>query len=128
MNKYHVSFLQYHITFFTKHFRSLQDEEKTFIKKYFQSVSTRQEFKILEMDIRECRVNLIIHCKTTHYIPNIMKALKGGSARFLYKAFPETKLNYKGSLWEQKYFIATEDTQLDKMVQRYRDVNKPIQN
>ncbi|MGW6298488.1 IS200/IS605 family transposase [Peribacillus butanolivorans] len=128
MNKYHVSFLQYHITFFTQHFRSLQDEEKTFIKKYFQSVSTRHEFKILEMDIRECRVNLIIHCKTTHYIPNIMKALKGGSARFLYKAFPETKLNYKGSLWEQKYFIATEDTQLDKMVQRYRDVNKPIQN
>lgn len=125
MNKYHVSFLQYHITFFTKHFRSLQDEEKTFIKKYFQSVSTHHEFEILEMDIRECRVNLIIHCKTTHYIPNIMKALKGGSARFLYKEFLE---NYKCSLWEQKYFIATEDTQLNKMVQRYRDVNKPIQN
>ncbi|MFF5400369.1 IS200/IS605 family transposase [Peribacillus butanolivorans] len=120
--------MQYYITFFTKHFRSLQDEEKTFIKKYFQSVSTHHEFEILEMDIRECRVNLIIHCKTTHYIPNIMKALKGGAARFLYKEFPETKLNYKGSLWEQKYSIATEDTQLDKMVQRYRDVNKHIQN
>ncbi|MFD6442422.1 hypothetical protein ACFWDG_22150 [Peribacillus sp. NPDC060186] len=46
----------------------------------------------------------------------------------MYKAFPETKLNDKGSLWDQKYFIATEDTQLDKMVQRYRDVNKSIQN
>ncbi|MFD4931886.1 transposase [Peribacillus butanolivorans] len=60
----------------------MQDEEKPFIKKYFQSVSTRHEFKIVEMDIRVCRVNLIIHCKTTHNIPNIMKALKGGSARF----------------------------------------------
>ncbi|PEJ28212.1 hypothetical protein CN689_22615 [Peribacillus butanolivorans] len=128
MNKYHVSFLQYHINFITKYFRSLQDEGKTFIKKHFQSVSTRHEFKIVEKDIRECRVNLIIHCKTTHYKPNIMKALKGGSARFLYKAFPKTKINYKVSLWEQEYFIATEDTQLDKMVQRYRDVNKPIQN
>ncbi|WP_241665082.1 transposase [Peribacillus simplex] len=128
MNKYHVSFLHYHITFFTKHFRSLKDEEKTFIKKYFQSVSSHHEFKIVEMDIRECRVNLTIHCKTTHYIPKIMKALKGEAARFLYKAFSETKLNDKGSPSDQKYFIATEGTQLDKLVQRNMDVNKPIQN
>ena len=67
------------------------------------------------------------HCKTTDYSPNIMKALKGGSARFLYKAFPEMKLNYKVSLWGAKVFIATEDTyKWDKMAQRYRDVNKPI--
>ncbi|MBT2618909.1 MULTISPECIES: transposase [unclassified Bacillus (in: firmicutes)] len=74
----------------------------------------KRHFKIVEMDIRECRVYLIIHCKAIHYIPNIMKAHKGGSARFLYKAFPETKLNYKGYLWGQKYLIATEDTQLIK--------------
>lgn len=119
-NKYHVSSLQYHITFFTKNDRSLESEEETFIKNYFQTVSTRHEFKILKIDIQKCEVKLIINCKTTHYIPNIVKALKGGSARFLYKEFPDLKLKHGNSLWDQRYFITTEDNRLDMMVREYR--------
>jgi putative transposase len=116
-----VSCLQYHITFFTNNYILLEKKEIDFIKSYFKSVSTRHEFKIVGMEIQGFSVKLVINCKTTHYIPNIMKALKGGSARFLYKQFPETKVKNGGSLWDQKYYIATDNQQLDNLVQDYKD-------
>lgn len=119
-NKYHVSYLQYHIAFFTKNNILLNDEEIAFVKSYFKNVSIRHEFKIIEMDIWACSVNLVISCKTTHYIPNIIKALKGGSARFLYKKFPDSKSKNGGSLWDQKYFISTDYQQLKNQIQEYK--------
>ena len=50
-----------------------------------------------------------------------MKALKGGTARFLYKEFPETKIKKGGSLWDQRYFISTDNRLLDNLVQDYKD-------
>ena len=87
----------------------LEDDEIDFIKSYFRNVSTRHEFKIVGMKIQGCRVKLVINCKTTHYIPNLMKALKDGSARFLYKEYPQKKIKKGESLWDQKYFISTDD-------------------
>ena len=121
LNKYHVSCLQYHIVFFTNNDIMLEKEEIDFIKSYFKNVSLRHEFKIVGMDIQGYSVTLIINCKTTHYIPNIMKALKGGSARFLYKQFPESKVKIGGNLWNQKYYIATDTRQLNTMVQDYKE-------
>lgn len=120
-NKYHVSCLQYHIVFFTNNYILLKEEEINFIKSYFKNVSTRHEFKIVEMEIQGYSVKLVINCKTTHYIPNIMKALKGGSARFLYKEFPESKTKNGGSLWDQKYFISTDEKQLDNLIKEYKE-------
>ncbi|MFY0762184.1 transposase [Metabacillus dongyingensis] len=88
-NKYNDSFLQYHIAFFTKN--TLKLHEINFIKNYLKSVSLRHEFKIMKLEFGVNNVRLIINCKTTHYIPNLIKALKGGSARFLYKEFPDSK-------------------------------------
>jgi putative transposase len=105
--------------FFTDKNIVLHEEEILFIRDYFQSVSERHDFQIMEIDIQKCSVKLNVSCKTTHYIPNIMKALKGGSARFLYKEFPDSKQKNGNSLWDQKYFIATENEQLEKMFQDY---------
>ncbi|MDR4950459.1 IS200/IS605 family transposase [Neobacillus cucumis] len=118
-NKYHVSCLQYHITFYTYNDIPLEKKEIDFIKSYFKIVSSRHEFKIVGIEIQGFSVTLVINCKTTHYIPNIMKALKGGSARFLYKKFPEAKEKSGGNLWAQKYYIATDNRQLDIMVKDY---------
>lgn len=120
-NKYHVSFLQYHIIFFTNGNISLKSEEIDFIKTYFNNVSTRHEFKIVGMEIQERSVKLVINCKTTHYIPNMIKALKGGSARFLYKKFPKTKLKNGSSLWDQKYYISTDSQQLNNLIKDYKE-------
>ena len=116
-----MSCLQYHITFFTNNYMVLKDEEIDFIESYFRKVSTRHEFTIVGMEIQGCSVKLVINCKTTHYIPNLMKALKGGSARFLYKEYPESKKHKGDSLWDQKYFISTDNQQLNNLIQNYKE-------
>jgi putative transposase len=75
----------------------------------------------MKMEFGLNNVRLIINCKTTHYIPNLIKALKGGSARFLYKEFPDSKTDHGSSLWDPKYIISTDEIQLDKMIQNYME-------
>lgn len=120
-SKYNDSFLQYHIAFFTKN--ALKLHEINFIKNYFKSVSLRHEFKLMKLEFGLNTVRIIINCQTTHSIPNLIKALKGGSARFLYKEFPDSKTDHGSSLWESKYVISTDEMQLDKMIQNYKGVS-----
>ncbi|MFD0827592.1 IS200/IS605 family transposase [Neobacillus sp. M.A.Huq-85] len=121
VNNRHKCFLQYHIAFFTKNNKSLKLHEFDFIKNYFNSVSHTHEFKIIKLEFGLNNVRLLINCKTSHYIPNIIKALKGGSARFLYKEFPDSKINHGGSLWESQYIISTDNELFKQMIQNYKD-------
>ncbi|WP_205182016.1 transposase [Neobacillus cucumis] len=84
------------------------------------------EFKILKLEFGKNSVRLIINCQTTDSIPNLIKALKGGSARFLYKEFPDSKVEHGSSLWDPKYIISTDEIQFDKMIQNYKGVSTTI--
>ncbi len=119
-NKYNQCFLQYHIAFFTQSDFPLLDHEVQFIKNYFNKVALRHEFKIVEMEFHNMSVIFTIDCQTTHFIPNIVKALKGGSTRFLYKEFPESKINHGDSLWDTKFIISTDKIKFEHMVQIQR--------
>ncbi|MBT2736200.1 transposase [Bacillus sp. ISL-7] len=120
-NKYHRCFLQYHIAFFTKNNVPLETYEIDFIKNYFKSVSLNHEFKIMGLEFNLNSVILTISCQTTHYIPNLIKALKGGSARFLYKEFPVSKINHGSSLWHTQYIISTESNKFEQIIQHHRE-------
>ncbi|MBT2758812.1 transposase [Mesobacillus foraminis] len=122
-NKYHQCYLHYHIAFFTNNNFPLVDQEVQFIKSYFKSVSSRHEFKIVEMEFNNSGVVLTINCQTTHFIPNLIKALKGGAARFLYKEFPDSKINHGSSLWDAKYFISTDKKQFDQMLENHSNTH-----
>lgn len=121
-NKYHQCFLQYYIAFFTKSDFPLVDQEVQFVKNYFKSVSLRHGFKIVQMEFDNRSVVLTINCQTSHFIPNLIKALKGGSARFLYKEFPDSKINHGSSLWDNKYIISTEIKEFEQMIQNHRGI------
>jgi putative transposase len=119
-NKYHQSFLQYHIAFFTKNNIPFETKEINFIRNYFKNVSLSHEFKIMGMEFDMNSVILTIDCQTTHYIPNLIKAFKGGSARFLYKEFPDSKITHGSSLWDTRYIISTENERFEQMIKQYR--------
>lgn len=60
------------------------------------------------MEIMPDHVHLLIDCTPQHYIPNILKALKGNSARFAFKEFPELKKKlWGGHLWNPSYFVCS---------------------
>ena len=43
------------------------------------------------MESDKDHVHMLIECKPQHYIPNIVKAFKGVSERFLFKEYPLMK-------------------------------------
>ena len=49
------------------------------------------DFKIIEINTDLDHIHLLISCKPQHYIPTIVKRLKGTSARLLFKLYPELK-------------------------------------
>lgn len=58
-------------------------------------IAKDNNFIIEEMEADLDHIHLLISCSPQHYIPNIMKALKGVSARLLFKEFP----SLKSKLW-----------------------------
>ena len=70
-------------------------------------------------------VHILIDCTPQHYIPDVVKALKGNSARFLFKDFPQLKKQlWGGHLWNPSYFVSTVSENTLDQVQKYIDGQK----
>lgn len=75
---------------------------------------------ILELESDKDHVHLLIECKPQHYIPNMVKAFKGVSARFLFKKHPELKKRlWGGHLWNPSYFVATVSENTEEQIREY---------
>lgn len=65
-------------------------------------------------------IHLLIECKPQHYIPNVIKALKGVSARKLFTIHPELINNlWGGHLWNPSYFVATISENTEEQIRKY---------
>ncbi|MBW9219825.1 IS200/IS605 family transposase, partial [Anoxybacillus sp. ST70] len=63
---------------------------------------------------------LLIDCTPQHSIPNMIKALKGVSARLLFKEFPQLKEKLGGgNLWNPSYFVATVSEHTEAQIKQY---------
>lgn len=58
---------------------------------YTDIIAKDNEFSIVQMETDEDHIHLLIECSPQHYIPDIVKALKGVSARILFKDFKDLK-------------------------------------
>ena len=73
------------------------------------------------INMDEDHVHMLINCKPQHYIPNIIKAMKGVSARLLMKEFGDdlrSKL-WGGHLWNPSYFVATVSENTEEQIIEY---------
>lgn len=52
-------------------------------------IANDNKFQILECNTEKNHIHLLINCSPQHYIPDMIKALKGVSARLLMKEFGE---------------------------------------
>lgn len=65
-------------------------------------------------------VHILINCTPQHYIPDVAKALKGNSARFLFKDFPHLKKKlWGGHLCNPSYFVSTVSENTLDQVRKY---------
>lgn len=117
----YVYSIQYHLVWCVKYRHDiLVDRIEVDIKSIIQDLADEHEIEIVEMETDKDHIHLLIECKPQHYIPNMVKAFKGVSARKLFKLHPELKKRlWGGHLWNPSYFIATVSENTEEQIRRY---------
>ncbi len=118
----YVYSIQYHIVWCTKYRHKIitAEIEKRLLEIIYK-IAEDNKFEIIECNTDEDHIHLLINCSPQHYIPNIIKALKGVSARTLMKEFgADLKKKLWGShLWNPSYFVATMSENMEEQIVKY---------
>ncbi|NNU91403.1 IS200/IS605 family transposase [Anoxybacillus sp. CHMUD] len=117
----YVYSIQYHIVWCVKYRRKiLTDKIEQRLVEILQKIAAENEFVIQEINGDLDHIHLLIECSPQHYIPDMIKALKGVSARLLFKQYPELKKQlWGGHLWNPSYFVATVSENIEEQIRNY---------
>ena len=118
----YVYSIQYHMVWCVKYrHKILEGQVETRLIEILQQIAKDNEFQILEINTDKDHIHLLVSCSPQHYIPNMMKALKGVSARLLMKEFGDSlrKKLWGGHLWNPSYFVATVSEHTEEQIRRY---------
>ena len=118
----YVYAIQYHVVWCVKYRRKIitpQIEKSLFV--ILTKLAADSGFTITEFNTDLDHVHLLLECSPQHYIPNIIKGLKGVSARLLMKKYGDNlrKKLWGGHLWNPSYFVATVSEQTEEQIRRY---------
>ncbi|MFG6384238.1 MAG: IS200/IS605 family transposase [Lachnospiraceae bacterium] len=118
----YVYSIQYHIVWCVKYRHKIitAEIEKKIIE-ILNKIAEDNGFQILECNTEEDYIHLFINCSPQHYIPDMIKALKGVSARLLIKEFGEElkeKL-WSEHLWNPSYFVSTVSKNTEEQIKKY---------
>ena len=117
----YVYAIQYHIVWCVKYRKKLlyNDIEKR-LKELLIEQSNTHGFQIVTMETDGDHIHMLIECSPQHFIPTMMKALKGNTARFLFKEFPSLKKElWGGHLWNPSYFVCTVSDHTEEHIKKY---------
>jgi len=118
----YVYSLQYHAVWCVKYrHRVLTGGIEPDLRFILQRVADDNGFQITELNMGEDHVHLLLDCKPQHYIPNMVKALKGVSGRYLMQKYGgelRDKL-WGGHIWNPSYFIATVSENTESQIREY---------
>lgn len=118
----YVYSIQYHIVWCVKYRRKvLTDEIESSLIEMLYKIADDNGFSIVECNGGLDHIHLLIDYSPQHYIPNIMKALKGVSARLLMKQYGVELKNrlWGGHLWNPSYFVATVSENTREQIVQY---------
>ena len=118
----YVYAIQYHVVWCVKYRRKIitpQIENSLFV--ILTKLAADSGFTIAEFNTDLDHVHLLLECSPQHYIPNIIKGLKGVSARLLMKKYGDNlrKKLWGGHLWNPSYFVATVSEQTEEQIRLY---------
>ena len=113
--------IQYHIVWCVKYRRRvLLGEVEKDLKRSMIEIAGNYGVTIVEMETDQDHIHLLVECTPQHYIPDILKTLKGVSARRLFQLHPEIKQKlWGGHLWNPSYFVATASEDTETQIRTY---------
>jgi len=122
----YVYSIQYHIVWCVKYrHKILTDKIERALIELLNNIAVDNRFVIQEISGSLDHIHLLIECTPQHYIPDIVKALKGVSARLLLKQYPELKKRlWGGHLWNPSYFVATVSENTEEQIREYINSQK----
>lgn len=118
----YVYAIQYHIVWCVKYrHKVIRDNIETRLKEILYKIAEDNNFSIEEMEADLDHIHILIQCTPQHYIPDMLKALKGVSARLLMKEYGYILKNklWGGHLWNPSYFIATVSENTEEQIRNY---------
>ena len=118
----YVYSIQYHIVWYVKYRHPiLTNEVEKRLFEILYKITEDNKFQILECNGNKDHIHLLINCSPQHYIPDMIKALKGVSARLLMKEYGNDlkKKLWGGHLWNPSYFVATVSENTEEQVRIY---------
>lgn len=122
----YVYSLQYHIVWCTK-FRKkvLLDGIDNEIKDYLNDLAKEYSFSIMAMEVMPDHIHILVDCKPQFFPSDMIKILKGNTARWLFMKHPELKKQlWGGHLWNPSYCIVTVSDRSYDQVKQYIDSQK----
>ena len=113
--------IQYHIVWCTKYRKPvLFDKVEKTLKASLLQTASDIGITIAEMECMPDHIHLLADCSPQCFIPDMIKVLKGNSARAIFIAHPELKKQlWGGHLWNPSYFVATVSDNTRQHVQEY---------
>ena len=118
----YVYSIQYHIVWCVKYrHKVLNGQVETRLIEILGQIASDNGFQIVEINTDKDHIHLLVNCSPQHYIPNMMKALKGVSAKLLMKEFGDSlkKKLWGGHLWNPSYFVATVSEHTEEQIRTY---------
>ena len=118
----YVYSIQYHVVWCVKYrHKVLEGKIERTLHNILLDVASGNGFKISEFNCDKDHVHLLLDCKPQHYIPDMIKGLKGVSGRLLMKEYgDELRLKlWGGHLWSPSYFVATVSENTEKQIREY---------
>jgi len=117
----YVYAIQYHIVWCVKYrHKILVEELDVRLKEILIQIASDNNFTISEIESDSDHIHLLVDCTPQQSIPSMIKALKGVSARLLFKEFPTIKKKlWGGNLWNPSYFVATVSEHTEEQIRTY---------
>ncbi|UYI77266.1 MAG: IS200/IS605 family transposase [Fusobacterium varium] len=122
----YVYSIQYHMVWCVKYrYKILNDDIDKSLKEIIKNLADEINIKIIEYETDEDHIHLLIECSPQHFIPTIVKILKGSSARKMFVKYPELKKRLcGGNLWNPSYFVATVSENTEEQIRKYIQTQK----
>jgi putative transposase len=124
-----VYIINYHIVFCPKYRKSFKKDIQEDLKMIFESIARGNNWKIKQVNILHDHVHIFISCHPKNSPMEIVKKLKGISAKLIFNKYPELqKKDFWGKhLWSGGYYVGTAGVVSSEAIEKYIIANSSSQ-
>lgn len=112
----------YHLVFVTKYRQKIFDTKEKIetMKSILRRQAEISDVTVNKLEVMPDYVHMLISFKPKYAASNIVKNIKGASARIWFKKYPETKaMLWGGHLWSPSYYMGTLGEMSKEVVENY---------